>query len=362
VARARGAPLWIQPAASLIATLSIDPVDPNRLAYCESGAIRYSRDGGRNWSSIPTDAVQRLIPASGIRMGDQGAQLPQCYAVVMDSVHPDSFYAVFGAVEEQYGPPPIYFVGCFTTDLGGTWQLAPVPSVQLSSTENEGLFGGFWTDGKVVQALYSGESAGPDQVPPVFARQTADGGVTWTQAALACPREGPCVKWGPAPGAVYGMGADLLQNVLDSSDGGQTWEGAGEAVDVRQGWPSQLVALSQDEALLIDGRPPYPMLATADGGRTWQAFSLPPMPGVQPGWAAGYSGLQMLPDGSLLAMNQDTGAWWILSPKAQEWCALSISSPDKTPSLFSVVGDQVWWLSLMGSPMKASLSAFTCRP
>lgn len=361
VARERSAPLWIQPASSIVETISVDPSNPKRLAYCETGAIRYTQDGGQSWASIPTSAVKNLSPSSGIIVGDQGAEQPQCISVTLDSIHPDSFYAVFGAVDKQYGPPPIYYVGYFTTDLGNTWQLVPVPSVQTTLSGAEGKFGGFWTDGKAVQALYFGEAVSPDQAPPVQAKETTNGGITWNLTSLTCPSSGPCLRWGPAPGAIYGMGSDLLQRVMASYDNGHTWQPTGESAELRQGWPFQLVALSQDEALMINGRPPYPVLFTPDSGRTWQALALPPLPGANSGWPSGYSSLQMLPDGSFLSMNPDTGKWWVVPPDAQDWCALKITSLDKDLPLLQVLGDWVWWLSVMGVPESALLSSFVCQ-
>ncbi|MGD0612189.1 MAG: sialidase family protein [Anaerolineales bacterium] len=362
VARPRAAPLWIQPAGSIVETLSVDLSNPKRLAYCETGSIRYTQDGGQNWASIPTTAVKNLPPSSGTIVGNQGAELPACISVTLDSIHPDSFYAIFSAVDEQYGPPPIYYVGYFTTDLGKTWQLVPVPSVQMTLSGSEGKFGGFWTDGRVIQALYAGEALSPDQAPPAQAKETTNGGITWNPTSLTCPSSGPCLRWGPAPGAIYGMGSDLLQGVMASYDNGQTWQPTDQSAELRQGWPFQLVALSQNEALMINGSPPYQMLFTPDRGRTWQALALPPFPEANSGWPSEYPSLQMLPDGSLLSMNSDTGKWWVLPADAQGWCASKITSLDKYLPLLQVIGDRVWWLSEMGMPESAPLSSFVCQP
>ena len=176
-------------------------------------------------------------------------------------------------MNKQYGMPPVYFLPFYTADRGKTWQLVPVPVVQTASSLTEGRFGGFWTDGKAVQALYFGEIGGSNQASSLLVKQTIDGGLSWEPASLTCPSSGPCLRWGAAPGEVSGMGADLLQDVIASFDQGRTWSSTGETVDVRLPGPHELVALSQDEALIISGNARYPLRYTSDGGRTWKPVS-----------------------------------------------------------------------------------------
>jgi hypothetical protein len=359
-ARQRTAPLWIQPSASLDSALSLDALDPNRLAYCVDGAIRVSRDGGQSWASIPTSPVNELALPDDLVMDNSQ---PACTSVLLNASHPDSFYAVFGAKDKQYGIPPIYYLPFYTTDRGKTWQLVPVQAVQTSSPLVEGRFGGFWTDGKAVQALYLGETGGSNQAPSLLVKQTMNGGATWEQASLTCPPSGPCLRWGPAPGEISGMGADLLQDVMASFDQGRTWSSTGETVDVRLPGPHELVALSQDEALVISGNAHYPLRYTSDSGRTWQALALPSLPIAHPSWPYGFPGLQMFPDGSLLVMDPDTGQWWTLPPNARDRCPLEITSPDKYPVLLQSAAGRVWWLSAMtGEPESAPASSFVCAP
>lgn len=358
--RQRATPLWIQPSASLDSVLSLDALDPNRLAYCVENAIRLSQDGGQNWTSIPTTPVSGLALPGDLVLDSQQST---CRSVLLDASHPDSFYAVFGAMNQQYGMPPVYFLPFYTTDRGKTWQIVPIPVVQMVSSMIDGRFGGFWTDGEVVQALYDDQAGNFNQTPPVLVKQTRDGGKTWTPASLACPPGGPCLRWGPAPAQVSGMGADLPQDLLASFDQGRSWSSTGESVELRANGPHDLVALSQDEALIVSGSAHYPLRYTSDGGRTWQALALPALPIANPVWPFGYSGLQMFPDGSLLAMDPDTGQWWALPPNARDWCPLDISSPGKYPVLLQPSGDQVWWLSAMtGEPESAPASSFVCAP
>lgn len=348
--RPRTAPLWIQPSASFDQAVSIDVNNPKRLAFCTTDAISYSQDGGKNWTSIPTDQVKGLVLPGDITIGS--GQQP-CGSVLLDSAHPDSFYAIFSAVSKQWGPPPFYYIEYFTTDRGKTWQIVPGEAIQVSSTWTYGRFGGFWTDGKVVQALYIENGT-------VFTMQTEDGGRSWETVTLTCPGSGPCLRWGAAPGQVSGMGSDLPQELMVSFDNGQIWSSTDQSVELRGEGPHELVALSATDALILSGNERYPMRYSPDGGKTWQALALPSLPGSELSWPFGYPGLQMLPDGSLLAMNTDTGAWWSLTPDGQGWCALDFS-PSKFPVLLQPSDNRVFWISSMSGDIEsASLSSFYC--
>jgi len=358
-------PLWIQPSASLQATtMSVDALNPDRIAYCAPGAIRISQDAGKTWTSVPVGNVARLAQASPYPlMSENATEPPTCTTVTLDASHPDSFYAVFQAANKQYGAPPIYYVGYVTHDSGKTWQLAPAPTGIKTSPQSIDRFGWFWTDGKEVQALYWGQINTPDQAPSAIVEQTSDGGITWSAASLACPSSGPCLRWGPAPSMISGMGADLPQTVMASQDGGQTWQSTGQSVELRATGPHELVALSENQALLISGSADYPLRYTQDSGKTWQVLAIPPLPGTDPTATVGFPGLQMLPDGSLLALNDQAGTWWGLPPTAQNWCALSVSSLENNAVLLQAAGDKVWWFSLSNNkPQSAPLSEFACRP
>jgi len=358
-------PIWIQPSASILAnTMSVDALNPNRLAYCTAGAIRLSQDAGQTWTTIPVGAATRLAQASPYPlMSENEPEPPTCTSVTLDSSHPDSFYAVFQAANKQYGAPPIYYIGYITHDRGKTWQIVPAPTGVMTSSQVIDRFGWFWTDGKVVQALYWGQINTPDQAPSAVVEQTMDGGITWSAAALACPSSGPCLRWGPAPSMISGMGAGLPQTVMASQDGGQTWQSTGPSVELRANGPHELVALSENQVLLISGSGDYPLRYTQDNGKSWQVLGIPPLPGTDPAASIGYPGLQMLPDGSLLAFNDQAGTWWGLPPTAQNWCALAVSSLENNAVLLQAAGDKVWWFSLSNNkPQSAPLSEFTCRP
>jgi hypothetical protein len=354
-------PLWVQPAADLsTSSLAADLLDPKRLAYCAAGEIQLSQDGGHTWGSIPVNAASFPTPLDQLTVGDQSSS---CTSVTLDSSHPNSLYAVFGLVDTEYGAPPIYFAGYYTTDLGKTWQLVPVLAISVSQGTINDSFGGFWTDGKTVQVLYYGKSNNGNLPFPPLAKQTLDGGVTWTDATLACPSTGPCVRWGASPGFVGGMGADLPQSVLASPDGGKTWQDTGQSVELRAAGPHELVALSATDVMLLSGTDRFPVRFSADGGISWQVIALPKPPSSLAGYYAGYPGLQVRPDGSLLSMLPDTGQWLALAPAAQDWCQVAFTSADLFTALLRFSGSQVWWLSASTmQPQNAPQSDFICQP
>lgn len=336
-----GQPLLFQPSANLTTSdVSVDPGNPDRLAYCAPGEIKVSQDSGKNWSSISTAAVASTADASGYPLMSQNAtNQSACLSVALDAAHPDSYYAVFQAMDKQYGAPPVFFMGYVTQDAGKTWALIPVPD--KLTAEN---FGGFWSNGQgTVQALYSSSAQGPDQAPQVSVEQTTDGGQKWSAGELACPSSGPCIRWGPAPGSIPGMGSPLPQFIYVSPDGGKTWNSTGLSVELRTQGPHELVAFSDQLAVVLSGSGDYPVQVTQDGGITWQATSLPTLPQPSDGEPL-YPGLQSLADGSLLAQPFNTSGF-LLNPGSTTWCQLSSSNLSSTTVLLQASGQQVFWLT-----------------
>jgi hypothetical protein len=352
-----GQPLWIQPSADLTASdPTVDPGDPNRIAYCAPGEIKVSQDSGKNWNSISTTAVASAAEAAGYPLMSQNAQAT-CMAVTLDATHPDSYYAVFQAMDKQYGAPPVFFMGYVTHDAGQTWSLAAVPA--KLTAEN---FGGFWSDSRgTVQALYSGPAQGPDQAPAVFVEQTSDGGQNWSQSQLTCPGNGPCIRWGPAPGSIPGMGSPLPQFIYSSPDGGKTWNSPGLSVELRTQGPHELVAFSDQLAVVLSGSGDYPVRITQDGGETWQATSLPSLPRPNDGGPL-FPGLQSLPDGSLLAQPFNTNGF-MLNPGASAWCQLSSTNLTNAGVLLQLSGGQFFWLTLDSGKLESmSTNDLKCSP
>ncbi len=344
------APLWIDPSASLLSpTIGVDPTNPARLAYCTLDAIKISQDGGKTWSPIPTGPVIAAADAKGYTIGF-GSQPPQatCNTVILDPPHPQSYYAVFSAANKQYGAPPIYYLGFYTTDNGKTWQLTPTPPDQGTPPMIE-RFGGYRNAGQGIQALYSGVSNGqPGEAPPILVEQTSDGGQTWGTGFLACLASGPCLQWGAAPSSISGMGAGLPQFVLASNDKGQTWTSVGQSVELHSNGPFELAALSGNEAVLISGDAQYPLLVTQDDGKSWQAYMLPSLPGANQSNGFQFDGLQMLPNGSLVAVSAvstNSGAWYALTPGAQNWCQTNVTSNLGVQALLQPSENMIWWYS-----------------
>ena len=336
-----GQPVWIQPSANLTSrNVSVDPGNPNRIAYCAPGEIKVSQDSGGNWSSISTTPVASVADTAGYPLFSQNSSSqPDCLEVTLDAAHPDSYYVVFQTMKKQYGAPPVFFMGYVTHDAGKTWMLAPVPE-KLTAED----FGGFWTNGKgMVQALYSSPAQGPDQAPPVAVEQSTDGGKSWSSGELTCLSSGPCIRWGPAPGSIPGMGSPLPQFIYVSTDGGKTWNSPGVSVELRTEGPHELVAFSDQVAVVISGSGDYPVQVTQDGGKTWQTASLPALPQSSDSGAL-FPGLQILPDGSLLAQPFNTSGF-MLTPGTSAWCNLNSTNLSSTAVLLQASGKQLFWLT-----------------
>ena len=322
----------------------IDPGNPSRFAYCADGVVEMTSDAGRSWSAVSLAGVQSAsastnypIPSSAL-----GFSRPNCDAVSLDAKYQGTIYAVFSTVLRNSGPPPFYFVAYMSRNLGRTWQPVPVPA-----GSEMGLFGGFRVDGSAAQALFWKSEAtmyAPD-ANAFIVDETVDGGLTWHVASLRCPAAGPCVGLGPQDNARC-QAVGEFESIEISGDGGRTW--------TAPGWPNRLGACSTSELIslasggiaALDAMSLYPLTVSNDGGTSWQAIALPPLPGGA-GDLGGCCGstLEMLPDGRLLVLGS---AWYVLSAGATEWCSPSAMPAAPTsayPGTFPmVIGDRLWWI------------------
>ncbi len=316
-------------------TLATDPRDPKRLAYCTPNGIRESRNAGASWRTIADTAVKARVSAAGyaIFTGPSGGSNVLCDSVTLDSQHPQSFYAAFSASKDG-GPPPTFELGYVTADGGKTWTDVPI-----RAGVSRDQFGGFVSLGASVGAFFDLARPGA----PFTFIVTADGGASWNAALLPCPGAGPCVRWGPAPSMIGGMGAPSPQAIVASADNGATWFSAAwpDSAELKAPGPHQLVALAPDTIALIDGGEGYPLRVSRDGGRTWVYVELPASPGSSDDTAF-VPALQMLPDGSLLSQGQ---AWYLLRAGATSWCTIKSSNLPIQAVALPVAGDRAWWLA-----------------
>jgi hypothetical protein len=104
---------------------------------------------------------------------------------------------------------------------------------------------------------------------------------------------------------------------------------------------ASVAALSANEALLVRGFDPDSLGLTRDAGQTWTPVGLPRLPGQASGPAV-YSFLQLLPNGSLLALD-DAAGWQLLPSAATSWCSAAGTPPDRFYSTVQVIGDRLWW-------------------
>lgn len=352
-----GTPAWVSASADLNESrMYVDPQDPAHMAYCAPYAVRVSHDSGKTWSGFPIDGAVQAIAGIGFEVlsgGATGGQ-PGCLEVSLDSLHPNSLFAVFGTADVQMGAPPEFFLGLASTDSGQTWSLIPGPGPDVDFP-----FGGLTVVAPgTVAALFA--SAG-NPATPLVAQVTQDGGRTWWKGQFGCPGGGPCLRWGPAPGSIGGMGAPRPQTLLTSMDSGQTWSQTEISIDLHTFVAGQAAGFQAGQVLVVSGLDSFPARWSEDRGQTWQALSLPPLPDNDPS-SSNYTALQILPGGSLVAVGDD-GGWDALMPGASSWCQLRAADlPGQAVWLAPAEGN-IWWLNpATGQPQSTELSHFTCPP
>ena len=63
------------------------------------GVIAKSLDGGLTWRAVPTDGVVALADTTDLPLAPHRNAAPSCQSLVLDPSAPDTFYAVFAAVQ-----------------------------------------------------------------------------------------------------------------------------------------------------------------------------------------------------------------------------------------------------------------------
>jgi photosystem II stability/assembly factor-like uncharacterized protein len=359
--------LWVSPGTDLYnRVVSIDPLNPQRMAYCAAGEINHSLDGGQTWDQVPIDGVSAVAAEFGYSLFGNDPSMPEaCLSVMLDSAFPKSFYSVFTTAIEQYGAPPVFYMAFFTDDNGSTWRIVPPPP---DSTYEH--FGGFWNLGEgSVEALFDKPPELADPSNPVYVQETSDGGETWETVSLSCPSSGPCLRWGQAVSNIPGMGSPLPQEILVSVDNGQTWGVVEPGVELRAPAPNQIVAYSDREVEIISGSislsaaepGSHPLRISLDSGGTWHEKPLPPLP-VEDYAFIDFPSLQIMPDGSYLSQSGEGSGWFWLPTQDQAWCPVSAENLPTYPMLLQAAADLLWWVNPdTGLAENINLSDITCK-
>lgn len=343
---------------------------PLAFAYCVPGGIETTTNGGASWRLVPTSEAVTRSGATTFHIF--GAPVPLCQSVTLDPSTAATLYASFRAVDLRYGayPPPLFSVLYETRDFGASWEPVTPPNGYTP-----GDFGGISVlpaeDGRKAEAVAIFGHAGnnprtADGRPSadVSAVATTDGGRTWQTEPLACPLEGPCLRFGAMPGLQPAMASVSLQPLITSRDGGKTWHvlpwPTGNILSGGSPGQSELVWLGGSSVAYVDAASGFPLRVSRDGGRTWQVIALPPPPGSQGAEGASlYQSLMLLPDGRLLAAIRSPRApfvsWLTLVPGMGTWRA----DPQITaPAIYGrllVQGARLYWprLTLNGRPVGA---------
>jgi hypothetical protein len=340
-------PLIISSSDLFNQVVSTVPGDPQRISYCAPGEIRVSQDAGQTWESIPTAGVVAVVEEAGYELfyGEPGSD-NTCLAVTMDPQHPRTYYAVFSTAKAEYGAPPLFYMGFFTTNRGETWQLVEQPG---NATAED--FGGFWNLGAdAVQALFFPAGSWSQIPDEILITETANGGLDWNDGNLTCPAIGPCLRWGPAPSNIPGMGSPLPQSIFYSPDEGSTWSAIVPPVELRAPAPNQLVVLSEAQVQIISGGVNLSAEAAVirishDAGASWLPVTLPALSTEEIN-ANYFPGLQYLANQSYISQGPEGSTWYWLQPDLPIWCPVNTDQLPSYPVLLQSVGDQVWWVNL----------------
>lgn len=314
-------------AGRLVHTLLALPSAPGVILAGTSDGLWRSADGGDTWQPVAPDLPQPVLLPEGLarhgrsvyhlldgadgalylagegnrlwRSDDGGltwqasAPLPAGAAILAVALSPDGARLLAGADG----------AGLFRSDDGGnTWQAAQdIP---------ETFVAGLWFDPSGNGVAYARTRLG--------LYRSENGGVSWQPAATDIEARIDTLLPGPAPGQALLLAND--GRVYQTLDGGRQWLSHGDLgrsgavyTVLRSGRSTDPAAAGgmgdMDPARLLAGTH-FGLLASADGGRTWQPWG--PGPGVSP-----VNDLAQSPDGVLflasaagLFRSEDSGATW----------------------------------------------------
>ncbi len=300
-------------------------LDSPLVAWCQSSSIEVT--GGQAVQLIPVSGVPGALQGTNLKASSAArGELLECSSVMLDPRHRATVYA--GFLEAPGGvAPPYDLAGVYTTDDGATWHTVPVPPGETYDD-----FGGFTLDGDGVVAIFTSPNDYDSLAAPVriSAEITDDGGESWSASTLGCPRQGPCVTFGPYEWNNCAMNPTAQSLLLNTTANAETsrvsWTTSSWVTSVNTCYSQQLVATSAQDLLLIDPGSQYPVLRSFDGGENWTDIALPAIKGNA---LAQYdntdnNSLLLAPDGDLFAAldnpsNTKEGLY-LLAPGSASWC------------------------------------------
>jgi hypothetical protein len=322
---------------------SVNPVAPTSngtsIATCDPTSVAVTSSHAT--INIPTTSVGSVLVSHHLNIGGS-KKAGSCAAAYVDPANPSHVFASFYSAQRG-SIPPTYLAGLYTTDGGATWRLVPTPPSHTSYD-----FGGFQSDGAGIAAVFMNSDEGNSPPKTTIATEvTTNGGDSWTPSLLGCPKEGPCVIFGPSsPGncAMNGEPEPVYFGVPNEGD--TIFEESRWITAVNACYSQQLAATESGTELLVDPSSLFPLVASRNDGRTWYNVQIPRLAGL--GASTQNSWLLLDQRDRLLAtVANANGATsvYLLAPHATSWCrAFELTKNDsRYVSPLRTTGDSVFW-------------------
>lgn len=328
-----------------------NPSNPGQTGWCSGDNIFLSTPKGT--SGISTALALSVL--SNLGYTGMGGNAPLCTSLgIGDGGRSGKVVLAAFRVQLRDDPLRVANVALSSSDGGADWMPIPIPPGSFP----EG-FAGFRYAGSSLQALFapsvsSTEPTTPDENAVPLVETLGAGGLTWHRGVYSCPQRGSCILFGSTIAGLCTSGSEF-QPIFYSTDFGRRWARPSWANAVDNCNGSQLVSVSSDVSLLIEGGSRYHIRESTDGGSSWIYVSLPAIPG-EDSTVDSYGGnthteMLMLPNGSLLASGAPGGAgdWLFMSAGSKSWCNVTgvpkeVQSSSSGSALY-LVGESIDWLS-----------------
>jgi hypothetical protein len=316
---------------------------PKAASFVTCNANAIVTTGAGRTLSVPTTAAGAVLVSHHLNI-NSSKSAGACASALVDPANPSHVFASFYSAQSEE-IPPTFLAGLYTTNGGASWDLVPTPPGHTSYE-----FGGFQEVGDIVSAVFvNNGNVDSGSKTTLVTEETANGGQSWTQSSLGCPRSGACVIFGPSsPGhcAMNGQPEPVYFGTPSDVGGGAVFRESRWITEVNACFSQELVSTTTGTVLLLDPSSISPLVATGDGGQTWYNVQIPRLAGMglgdQDNWLVMDSQRALL---ATTSNNKGDTSLYMLSPHATSWCKVLTLAKGYANyvSPLRVSGDDLYW-------------------
>jgi photosystem II stability/assembly factor-like uncharacterized protein len=229
---------------SMVRDLLVDPTSPAHIFAAARSGIFVSRNGGKSWSGL-ANAPFKINDWHAVAIDPRDPQkiLSEitCQRSIVRSTNGGNSWSTVNQAPERVG-----------------WRV-----IQFAPSDPDIVYAGS-------AGFYSCGSFDNNQ-PAIGIQVSTDGGASWTEANDSSTQDASVAKLAIHPqDAKIVFAATSNRGLLETSDGGKTWQNVAPATFKRDGAVTAVEFTPEEPAILLAGRLHGGLLRSEDGGKTWK--------------------------------------------------------------------------------------------